>query len=303
MTDETAPKNEGISLSSLAGLLGSVKVSPATPIPVVQMADIEDPGIEAEALARPIAIVHKDYNLHDLSQYLANPGRIETTVHIATPESFMAYWDRYCNEEESVLFSSGNEDDRILAAAVFDYHRVDGTARPGKHVALLAPRMDPDFIEIRKESSAYMGHAELAEWLEEYLPAIAEPEGAYLMEAVLNMRAHRDVKFASKVSMRSNDAAFTYEENTTASSGVYELEIPKEIVFSVPVYEGGEPVRLKAALRYKLNGTTLTLCFKIPRIEGIVRNARKELLAPIIEAVHQDRRFVVPDMGSAVKGL
>jgi uncharacterized protein YfdQ (DUF2303 family) len=144
-----------------------------------------------------------------------------------------------------------------------------------------------------------MGQEDFAEHVEDGLDEIVDPDGAYMLELAQTFHAHTNVEFGQAVVLASGERQFTYVENTSAQAGKRgELTIPKELKLGIAPFEGTQPYKVIARLRYRLQGGTLKLGYKLVRPLDVQRAAFNDTVAWIEEDTsHSILRGIPPYKG------
>lgn len=163
---------------------------------------------------------------------------------------------------EPVHDADGNE---------FDGERVKLAPKPNRvqHHATYKAELHPDFVKWRQKFGQPLGQVEYAEFIEDMLHTIVEPEAADLLEALTDLKVHRAAQFENKVDLRGGKINLTFKEEDSQGG---RIALPDHIVLGVPIFLGGATLRLTLKLRYKLEGRTLKLFVVCPGIETTVRN-------------------------------
>ena len=73
--------------------------------------------------------------------------------------------------------------------------------------------------------------------------------------------------------MQDGQVRFKYTETTKSSVGGSQLAVPEQFSINVPVFIGGERMRIEALLRFRLNQGKLKIFYTLVRPEECVRQA------------------------------
>lgn len=123
-----------------------------------------------------------------------------------------------------------------------------------------------------------MGQLEFAEFLQDNLPDVAEPDGAALLEMALRFEASQSGNFvaAQRLQDGSHDLQWKADNN---SSGT--VKLPEQIKLKLPVFENTEAVDMMARLRYRLDSGRLAIWFELVRPHKVMEAAFRTTWAAI----------------------
>jgi len=154
-----------------------------------------------------------------------------------------------------------------VVRAIIDYHAT--SYEPGH--CLFSARLLAVYSEAFSKWDAVCGggqrQREFAEFIEDNMLDIVDPDGATVLEVARHLSAKRNVAFRSKVDLHSGDNVFTYEEQTSTGAQKGSLAVPEFVTIRVPVYEGEDPEEIRIRFGFRI-GDNGTLVF-VPRIIGI----------------------------------
>lgn len=246
-----------------------------------------------------LMLVNKDFKLEDRRKEalrerregLAGPVNPAGELVLLTPESFaLAVND---HKDARTMLYADQETGEV--AALFDGIEKGGvdakgelsegmrSAGWGQFSASIVFRESRKLREWR-EMLEPKGQAAFAEFLEDHREDVVDPEGASLQELVQDLEATSTGSFKGRVNLDSGNVSLAYQDQTEMS-----VELPKEIVLGVPLFEHGERYRLKARLRYRVHGGAVTfrLLFtnladaKEQEFERIVLGLEEKISEPI----------------------
>ena len=225
--------------------------------------------------------------LLDLARFDPAPRRKHGTVTVYTAESLVAYVDQH------TLLIQTNPDaparaplnlyadaDARLVTAVLNDHNND---RPGwgDHRAVLTLRHTPAWAAWAAMNGRIGGQTAFAEHIEDNLPDIVDPPGADMLEMAQTFEATTSVAFRSAQRLDSGQVQLRYEESTDARAGKGNIPIPAAFVVGVAPFEGSDPYRLTARLRYRIRDGALTIGYVLHRPEDVLRAAFDEILSVV----------------------
>jgi uncharacterized protein YfdQ (DUF2303 family) len=233
-----------------------------------------DVTLEAARLAAPVVegphgqrhiFVPEGFKLQDASDPFAVPPHIHATkVTVDQRASLAAYVNRF-SDHRSVLIA---DYDSGAISAVLDWHGCNGEGElkpgPQQHVCVLKLRPSEEFKRWAAMENKFHGQAAFAHFLEENAVDVIDPEPAVLIEISRDLEGTQGVTFKSSTRLENGDRSFVYETETKARG---DIKVPREFVLSVPLYDGEQPVPLRCAFRWRINGGDLEMGFEWRRVE------------------------------------
>src|SRR5262249_45120728 len=113
-----------------------------------------------------------------------------------------------------------------------------------------------------------------AEFLEDGVSSIVSPAAADVLEACRTLHVQRGVTFRSADRPQSGEIRFNYVEEDTVKAGRSgDVELPEIVTLEIAPWEGCEPARLTARLRYRLANGALLLGYRLTRPHEVLRAA------------------------------
>lgn len=221
----------------------------------------------------PAFILPEGYTLETLESTLAAPVRKQGLTVLNDAESFIAVVNDQKTNDGTRLFSTVNPP---TFTAVFNHH---GSV-PGwcDHRAGYNAPLSPEWQAWIKIDNRPMGQVELAQFMENNLVDVVEPDGATLLEICRTLEAKKKVNFASAVRLSDGSNQFTYEEDVQGSAQKGQLQIPEMFAIGIPVFENGEKWRVDVRLRYRIQeGGRLSMWIELIRPHKVIDQAVKEL--------------------------
>lgn len=77
---------------------------------------------------------------------------------------------------------------------------------------------------------------------------------------------------------------FKYQEEIQGSAGANgNIKVPERFFIGIPVFEGGDPYKLEAKLRWRLNDGKLTMWFELVRDHKVLEAAFQDIWKKIAE--------------------
>lgn len=242
----------------------------------------------------PYVVRNSDGNIQALKdvfeKYRLTPERRKGIATVTTRQSFVDLCNRH-KDDHSVLFAQTIWPDLALLG-VMDYHEKDGKARWLQH------RIEYQF-PVTDELKTWMGNngkpmeqALFAAFLEEHAAELSAPmdgevaDYEYLFKErmatpaeVLALSRNLEVKVGMHVKrgerLQTGERVVEFTEDHTNSKGE-KVDIPGIFIVSVPAFIDGDPVRIPARLRYRIQSGSITWFYQLYRPETFIRDRVKE---------------------------
>ena len=227
-------------------------------------------------------------NLDD-ERFADQPKRKRAAVALVETHSFIGYVNAHKRVGFSHLFGEASEEGGKFNA-ILDYHEEDicetSAAGWGEHNCSLTLSTTTEWRRWLTNNSKLMTQASFAEFLEDNLSDIIEPDTGILMDVVQLLTGKKQVAFKSGKNLKDGAVTFEYTEliEATGSRVNDTMRVPDHFVVSICPFVGTAAVEVKARLRFRIgeNGAVsfaylLDRPFKI--IEAAFIAARLEIEA------------------------
>lgn len=213
---------------------------------------------------RKYAPVPKGFELKPLEDDAYLHPHAAARIDVDEKQALIDYVNRF-REPGTVIFA---DVDAGAVSAVLDYHlgtegKEDCAPGARQHVANLKLRFSEEFERWNKIAGELLPQTEFALFLEENAGDIAEPEPAAMIELARDFAATADMKFSSRVDLTNADRTFHYENETKVDE---RIKVPKHFALDIPIYQGEDPITLKALFRYRVAGAGMMLGFDWHRV-------------------------------------
>lgn len=224
-----------------------------------------------------------------IDKHRQEPARRLGTASATTLQSFIDLVDRH-KDDGSVVFAKTAWPEPELTA-VIDYHSIDGTPRWGNHrIRYAFPVTDEFKVWIDKNGKA-MEQAEFAAFLEEHAAELSAPFGPEVTEYeslfkekfatpndLISLSRSLEVFVGARVKrqerLTSGERTVEFVEEHTNTKGE-KVEIPGLFMVSVPAFVDGDPVRIPARLRYRIQGGSIMWFYQLYRWQLWLRDQVK----------------------------
>lgn len=230
-----------------------------------------------------VATAHGSVDTIDLSgpEYTGELARKIGTTTVRDAASFLAYYGKHHDADTEVY----SDVEKLSVTAVLDAHQA-ATARFGAHRLVLSLRRTKAWEEWLALDAKLVDQDRFANFLEDHLPNLVEPDAATMLEIAQSIKATTKAEFQSSSRLQSGERKFAYVEDTKASAGTKgDLAIPETFKIAVPPFEGADAYSMTARFKYRLGGGQLALGYKLEQPEERARAAFADVLAAIAEGV------------------
>lgn len=230
-----------------------------------------------------------------VDKYRTAPERRAGTATTLTLSSFISLVNRH-KDASSAVFA-----DFLSAApsltAVIDYHThippdendASNFPRFCQHRVRYAFPISDEWKAWTAKSGDWMDQGSFAQWLEDRLPDMANPnEGeTELFSAVMlttvgapnqimglsrNLIINVESAVASAITLQTGESSVAFTEVHKDGQG-QPVKVPGGFVLSIPLFDGGEPRRVPVRLRYRKQGAKIVWQFSLWRAKDVVRSA------------------------------
>ncbi|WP_314325474.1 DUF2303 family protein [Paenarthrobacter ilicis] len=206
----------------------------------------------------------------DTLDYHAQPLRKKGSITVSGFGSFQQYLDKHGLTKETEVIANLNE------GTFRAFINAGDSENPGwaDHTVTLKLSKSLEWERWASRSGKLMLQSDFAEFIEDNAKDIVEPSSADILEIAQSLQVKRGVEFDSGTRLADGNVQFGYRENTTATAGsVGQLTIPEKITLALRPFKDGEPYKVQALFRYRLQGSQLTLGFKLQDPEKVIEDA------------------------------
>lgn len=216
-------------------------------------------------------------------EHTGTPNRKSGTTTVRDTGSFLTYFGKHSDPNTEVYADT----EQLTITAVLDAHTAD-TPRWAGHRLTLALRTTKAWTEWLAASGRLMDQEAFANFLEDHLPDLLEPDAATMLEVAQSIQAATKANFQSGTRLTSGERRLVYTEETTAKAGSRgELTIPETFVIGLKPFEGADGYRLTARFRYRIHSGNLQLGYKLERPEDVRDAAFGDVLAAVAAGIEQ----------------
>lgn len=248
--------------------------------------DAEHKATKVEDGQVPYVLVPDGFNVTHLGALIQRerPRSIAGTVTLFQAASFVAYVKAFKDEHSQVFADLVSR----KVTAILDYHESTptgaGGARWGRHRVELQLRHPEPWKAWIGKNGQQLAQLAFAEFVEDNLPDIAEPDGATLLEMAQHLDATKSVKFASGQRLGNGQTHLHYSETIDGSTTVKNnrVQIPEFFTVALAPFEGTAPFAVKARLRYRIvEQGRLTIGFHLTQPDRVLETTFDEIVRGI----------------------
>lgn len=239
---------------------------------------------ERETLLAPeeigeVALIHaRPIHITDIEKYRAEPFRKRGLFRFDRASSFAFYVKMH------------GITDHILATdtqfvAFLNGHTAEN---PGwhDHVASFALKPTPAWTAWMQQDSNWLNQQSFAEFLEDRLNEIAEPDGATLLEIATTLRVKNNINFQSKIQLANGSVRMAYEEDIEGKAGEHgDINIPEKLILVLQPYEGTNEQQIDARFRWRIDRGSVRFRFSLGEAVERIRDQAMEDARVEIEGI------------------
>lgn len=245
------------------------------------LADATSPDRLFDIDGTPAVIIPEGYQLKIFADHRPYPIRIVQAITATDLQSWLDYWNRFADAESTAFFD--NQNGAILG--ILDYHEVaepENAARHGSHRISYTFPKTTECARWEGYNGKPMNQVDFARFIEDVIPDILEPSGAYMLEVATTLQAKTNINFAKGVRLDNGQTQLLYQEEVKGSAGVNgRLDIPQTIKLAYRLFKGGDAYQFEARFRYRIQNGDLTLWYELVRPERIFEAAMDDALAKV----------------------
>lgn len=195
------------------------------------------------------------------------PLHIRQRAVFSTQESFCRYVTRG-KLPSAVIFIDRTA---LSMQAILDYHTSGNDVMPGAHIADWPMPVSLPWQKWSAIDGREIAQAAFAEFLEENVGDVYEPEGAALLEVATNLSGKKSVSFGSGLKLSNGNVQLSYvEDNEAKGGGNGNVQVPEKVVLAIPVFYGGQPYQVPCFFRWRINNGKLSFKIVMQKREQIL---------------------------------
>jgi uncharacterized protein YfdQ (DUF2303 family) len=214
----------------------------------------------------------------DLRQFAATPRRKTGTIVSFDAGSFNAVVDANADAGTSTVYIDRDINCPKIVAILNDHGELPGWRDLRVSLDL---RKTPQWIKWTSMDGKMVSQQDFAEFIEDNLQDIAEPEGATMLEIVTYLHATKTTDFKSGIRLSNGNVQFMNVENTEAKVGAGRIEVPETFKLAITPFQGLPLFAVPARFRYRITDGKLTMGLKLQRLENLMTQVLDDVIAGI----------------------
>jgi uncharacterized protein YfdQ (DUF2303 family) len=212
------------------------------------------------------------------------PRRRRGTFTTTNPESLADYINRHQDLDRTEVWA--NVDSGKIVAVLNGHEKADGPVSEdgydagwGDHRAEFETVLTPEWKTWVARDDMSFNQLDFAEFIEDNLPDIVDPEPATLLEMAQTFDSTGNVVFRSQNRLATGERELIYKEEVDANAGVDgRLTIPETFTVALQPFEGAQKYRVVARLRFSIREGRLTLKYKLERPRDVLKAAFEDVI-------------------------
>lgn len=224
----------------------------------------------------------------DLSRFLPEPSRSHGHADVRHPADFAELVNRLAEPALTTVWA----DERAgTVTAVINDHGSEDCPGWRDHTVKLTLQSDADWERWALADGKLVQQEDFAEFVEDSVHTITDPEPATLLEIALTFQAKRGLEFEQGLRQDTGDVRLRFMETSEATAGAKgDLEIPETITVSLSPWIGATPVELRARLRWRIRDRRLVLGYRLHRADL----ARTQAFAAMVSQIRDGLAVGLP---------
>ena len=215
------------------------------------------------------------------------PERVWRQVTVLDVASFLDYIGVHADEDHLTNAHGAGQlevwadvDARTVKAVI------DGVHGWRKHTATLQLKVSREWSEWSAVDGKLLGQVDFAEFIEDHLSTIAEPDGATLLEICQTLQVHTSAQFKQQNILATGQRVFRFEEDLETKAGTKgDLKIPGELTLVLRPFQGSAAVAVTARFRFQVREGVLRLGVKLAEPDKALEDAFAGVVADVQASV------------------
>ncbi|MFB4306928.1 DUF2303 family protein [Actinomadura sp. GTD37] len=202
-------------------------------------------------------------------EYLNQPKRKTGNVYVDDLNSFLVYFRKHSTPASEIYVNV----DKAQITAVLDAHTRDG-ADWGQHRLILRMTPTDRWADWTKHDRTAFKQVAFAEYIEDHLDDILNPNAATMLEIASTLEASTKVKFSSGVTLSNGSRRLNWEETTDARAGESgKFDVPTQFTIRVAPFDFANAAEVNARFRYRVASGDLSITYLLDDPAAVVRDA------------------------------
>lgn len=163
---------------------------------------------------------------------------------------------------------------------------LDGIHGWRQNRAVLELRHSSEWADWARIDNQLLEQTVFAEFVEDHISSIAEPDAGRLIDIAQTLRGHADTQWKQQKLLANGQTAFVWEERVEAKAGQKgDLAIPNELTLALRPFQGSDPVGVAARFRFRPSAEGIRLGIRLVERERVLENAFAEIVTAIDEGI------------------
>lgn len=244
--------------------------------------------LDAAALALPtreidgrsFALVPEGCKLLDLEALQSTPSRKAGKTTVLTADAFAQAIKHQGVTESAAIYYDPTAGRFVAVLNDFKSDNFVGAHRD--HIVVYNAPQSIEWVTWKAHDKKQMSQEQFAQFIEDNLPDITQPEAADMLEISRSLEAKKKVDFSSAIRLSNGQHQIAYEEEIQGSASKGRLEIPEIFKIAIPVMQGADRYAMDARLRFRIgNDKHLVMWFELIRPHKVWEHALKEVATKI----------------------
>ncbi|HEY6527117.1 MAG TPA: DUF2303 family protein [Cellvibrionaceae bacterium] len=219
-----------------------------------QVIDIN--GIPAAIVAEGMKV---EFLKKQFDEMLDKPRRFEQNTVIGSAQDFIAYFNRYANEQSTIFYNENGE-----FFATLDWHKSAEIPSFKNHTVRFTSEPHQKWSEWVAKNNKPQSQEDFALFIEDHIKEFEEPEGQVMLEIASTLKATIGVDFKSQKLTHNGQSQIRYEEKMEGKAGeAGEFLIPKEFIVNLQPFKSSSAYRIKAWFRYRVSRDGLSMWYTL----------------------------------------
>jgi uncharacterized protein YfdQ (DUF2303 family) len=218
-------------------------------------------------------LVPSGFNLTTIDKNLDHPLRKTGKFTFADTDSFANYFGRHERDGGESMIYANKSDWSFLA--VFNDHQSGekGEAGHRDHTARLQLKLSPDWQEWMQHNRKPLPHFDFAEFIEDHLHNIVEPEAATVLESCKTLQIKRNIDVDQAVNLDNGAVQLNYSEDVKGTTQRGSVELAQRFTLGIEPFEFGPAYRVGVRVRYRISDEKVFFVYTLDRPEKVLDDA------------------------------
>lgn len=217
-----------------------------------------------------MVIIDRQGKVESLERLATAPRRSRAGVKLYEVASFIGYVNRHKQPRHTAIFGRATEKE-VAFTAIIDYHAPEAkmeemasgavavdaaTAAWAEHRVTVELVLTPEWLRWLGKDRQLLAQGDFAEFIEENMADIVEPDGATMLEVAQGLQGRKDVAFKSGRNLRDGAITLEYSEQVlvggTANRRDDTFKVPEKFKLALVPFVGANGIEVWARLRYRI---------------------------------------------------